>query len=405
MDRELIDKAYLLKNLMDNMSDVIYFKDLESRFVRVNQACALKHGFATPEENIGITDFDLYAKEHAEKALGDEQRIIESGEGVYGLEEREVWADGHITWASSTKSPLRDEFGKIVGTFGITRDITKIKQATLRAHHNAKVIQSIKEEMENDLHMAAELQKTFFPSSYPSFPAGVSPDESCVEFLHQNTLFRDVSSDYCSIVPISEKKVAILLCDVCGSGIRAALGTALVRGIAQEIGLQGYAPGAFLSKMNRLLYPLLHNESIPFDVTACYLELDVRSGEVQLASAGHPVPIHFQHDGNVKWLFENLALQGPALAVERETTYPTIRARIKPGGSLVMFTDGIYTIKNRVNEPFGEKRLISSAHSFSGEPLDEIFNGLEGDALGFSEFGKFADDVCQVGFRLRKLLE
>ncbi len=405
MADEEMDYGFLLENLMENSMDSIYFKDLQSRFVMGNQTCADKHGCDSPAAIVGKSDFDTFSREHAEKAYADEQHIIETGEPLFGIEEKETRPGRQEeTWASTTKVPLRDEAGNIIGTFGISRDITEHKQAELRTKRYVEEIQNIKEEMEEDVRMAGELQKGFFPSSYPAFPEDARPEEHCVEFLHRANLCRVVSGDYCAVTRLSGHEAGIFLCDVAGTGIRAALGTALVRGIMQETAMLRLDPGAYLSRMNDLLVPLLKQEGFKLEVTACYLVLDVATGRIRLASANHPLPIHF-HDGHAaKWLFEDLSLRGPALASQSGAVYPTIECQIDPDDSVVLFTDGLFTVKNALDDRFGKKRLIGSAHSFVGESLEDIFCGLEGDALAFSKDGRFSADVCMVGFHLRRLL-
>ncbi len=121
-------KSYLLDALLENVPDHVYFKDRDSRFIAVSRSLANWIGLKDPAEAIGRTDFDIFTEEHARQAYEDEQRIIQTGEPLVGIEEKETWPDGHETWVSTTKMPLRDEKGEIAGTFGISRDITRQKQ-------------------------------------------------------------------------------------------------------------------------------------------------------------------------------------------------------------------------------------------------------------------------------------
>lgn len=119
----------LLRALLDNAPDTIYFKDLHSRLLRTSRSMALKCGRPDSAAMIGITDFDLFSTEHAQQAYEDEQNIVRTGTPVIDKEEKETWPDGRVTWVSSTKLPLQDGEGNTVGTFGVSRDITFRKAA------------------------------------------------------------------------------------------------------------------------------------------------------------------------------------------------------------------------------------------------------------------------------------
>ena len=120
----------MIDALMEYAPDGIYFKDLKSRFIRINKAGAKKSlGLNNPEEAVGRTDFDFFSKEHAEKAFRDEQQIIKTGKPLVNIEEKETWKGRECRWISTTKMPFYDKEGNIVGTFGISRDITDRKKA------------------------------------------------------------------------------------------------------------------------------------------------------------------------------------------------------------------------------------------------------------------------------------
>jgi diguanylate cyclase (GGDEF)-like protein/PAS domain S-box-containing protein len=112
-------------NLLSTTEECLYFKDLQSRFLLVSAGFPARvTPGGTAEEVIGKTDFDLFSEEHARAAFEDEQQIIRTGEPVVGKLERETFHDRPHNWVSSTKMPLRDEHGRIIGTFGISRDVT-----------------------------------------------------------------------------------------------------------------------------------------------------------------------------------------------------------------------------------------------------------------------------------------
>ncbi len=143
----------LLRAMMDNVPDSIYFKDTQSRFTHISRALAGRLGMTDPREAVGKTDFDFFSDEHARQAFEDEQEVMRTGQPLVGKEEKETWADGRIRWVLTTKLPLRDQAGTIIGTFGLSRDITKRKNAE---EERARLLQR-EQEMRRDLEEAVAL--------------------------------------------------------------------------------------------------------------------------------------------------------------------------------------------------------------------------------------------------------
>lgn len=135
----------LLQALMDNLPEYIYFKDRESRFIRTSRAHAETFGLEDPAEVIGKTDFDFFTDEHARGAYEDEQSIVRTGEPILNIEERETWEDRPDTWVSTSKLPLRDQEGNIIGTFGISSDITARKRAEEALQRRAQQLRAAAE--------------------------------------------------------------------------------------------------------------------------------------------------------------------------------------------------------------------------------------------------------------------
>ena len=132
--KALAHEQLLLRMLMDNMPDTIYFKDAQSRFTRVNRAQGEVLGLKSPEQAVGKTDFDFFTAEHAQTALADERRILDSGQGLISKSERIRRADGQFRWVTATKVPLRDDRGTVVGLVGISRDVTEHEKAEHLLH-------------------------------------------------------------------------------------------------------------------------------------------------------------------------------------------------------------------------------------------------------------------------------
>jgi diguanylate cyclase (GGDEF)-like protein/PAS domain S-box-containing protein len=129
LEAELQHEKDLFTILMDTLPDRVYFKDSESRFLRINTAKGRRLGLANVAEAIGKSDADYYIPEQAEEARSDEKEIFQTGHALIDKEELKISISGHKEWVMSSKLPMVDRDGIIVGTFGISRDITARKQA------------------------------------------------------------------------------------------------------------------------------------------------------------------------------------------------------------------------------------------------------------------------------------
>jgi PAS domain-containing protein len=144
--------ALLFRNLLAGTADILYFKNLDSRYLRLScgAADALRGG--DPDAEVGRWDFDHYEASHAQKAFDQEQTIIRTGHGLVDTVEQQKWPDRADTWVSTTKLPLTDDDGVIIGTFGISRDIT----ARVKAEHERQRIADALERTNQDLERTQE---------------------------------------------------------------------------------------------------------------------------------------------------------------------------------------------------------------------------------------------------------
>jgi PAS domain S-box-containing protein len=128
-------QEFLLWNLLQNIPDHIYFKDRQGRFIQINPATVKQLGLKSPQDVVGKTDFDFFEHDVASVFYADEQKIMQTGTPLVDKEETKTFPDGTVTWVSTTKMPLRDEKGEVVGIFGIARDITARKLAEIEMQH------------------------------------------------------------------------------------------------------------------------------------------------------------------------------------------------------------------------------------------------------------------------------
>ena len=143
-----MDAGYLLETFLENTPDHVYFKDMEGRFTRISASLVRWLGVERMEQALGRSDVDFFAASHAERARAAELEVMRSGEPIVGLEERELWQDGRVSWVSTTKVPLRARSGEVIGIFGLARDITERKLAEEHTQQQAVELERLAAELE-----------------------------------------------------------------------------------------------------------------------------------------------------------------------------------------------------------------------------------------------------------------
>lgn len=154
MEEELAYERHLLHTLMDNLPDLIYFKDTASRFTRINRAHARALGLAEPGEAVGKTDFDFFPADQSHEFCGDEREIFETGRPLLDKIEVIRTATLGMRWFSATKVPVFHE-GEVVGLVGVSRDVTDRVKADLEMKKVAEELRRSNEDLQQFAYVAS----------------------------------------------------------------------------------------------------------------------------------------------------------------------------------------------------------------------------------------------------------
>jgi len=512
---ESLDSA-ILHLLMEKTPDRIYFKDLNSKFVRVNFAHAHWLGVQKPEEVVGKSDEDFFSKEHASTALAEEKKIIETGEPVVGSIQHITKRDGTLAWGSTTKMPWRDLNGKIIGTFGITRDVTHAKEAeeklieehnllrTIIDHLPSRIFvkdkkanyllnneshlkelgvhsqeeargkgvsdfysgeraeQAIKDDksvltgshsilnqeksnfgpegkerwslttkvpikntqgnivglvgishditqrkkteqelkqrseaMEADLLMARQIQQAFIPSKYPTFPKNSTPDNSILAFSHYYQAAASLGGDFFDLIAISDTKCGFFICDVMGHGVRAGLLTAVIRGVVQESCISAKDSGKVLSEINRNLMPIVAGTGQPIFATAFFAIIDTVEKTLTYSNAGHPAPLLISNSNQTVTRL-TISDPEPATGLIEDFSYSHQCIAFHAKDTLIGYTDGIIEASNPQGTQFSESKLIEILKKNTALGVSDLPKKVIHSVQEFTQRKDFDDDICIV---------
>jgi serine phosphatase RsbU (regulator of sigma subunit) len=324
---------------------------------------------------------------------------------------KQLWADVLQRVFSRTGSSfnqdvlLVDDRGTFLGLISVqtlvrlqTRLLT---QSIVQLEQKQAEISRRNQQLTEDLRMAREVQLAMLPRTVPTIPPGVAPEASAIRVFSHYAPLGLVSGDFFEVFPISDYAIAVLIADVMGHGVQAALVMAMMRALIQDHSDTASDPGQFLTALNQSLCGILKGSSLSTFASAFSLVIDIHAGELRYANAGHPCPVYLRREaGRAVHLDCVQSSNGGLLGVRSDVTYRTGSTPSRVQDAVLLFTDGLFEIRGEDDDILGQERLLELAAANmqqSGEVLvQELINGVR----GFSPRRQFEDDVCLVAVEI-----
>jgi sigma-B regulation protein RsbU (phosphoserine phosphatase) len=300
----------------------------------------------------------------------------------------------YVQAAATANINTDDELTGIVLSFN---DVTERRLAETQREQYAEQLRLRNAEMEADLDMAREIQLALLPRQFPTFPPNCPAGQSLLRFNHFYRPSTTLGGDFFYILPVSDHQAGVFACDVMGHGMRAALITAIMRSMVEELKPLAHNPGSFMSHINREFMTIMRDAEEFMFVSASYLFFDLDTKRLAFSDAGHPNPLLINRfTKTVSPLRDRPEPLGPALGIMDKHTYPTLERPLQSGDGVLIYTDGITEAEGKGREQYGDKRLLESARHHLAEAPDSLLNAMAADTEAFTAGMGFDDDVCMV---------
>lgn len=395
-DMHAMEDRDLFRNLINFLPDNIYYKNRESRFVMANEATARKMGVDTPSDLIGCKDTHFFADDTTEVARQEELEIMRTKVPITNRIHRESWKDGESSWCRLSKFPWYDAHGEVKGIVGISSDVTELVETQQRYRRMAEQLDERNRALEKEISLAREIQHALQPLRIPDrvWKDADSEKKRIARFHHVYMPCTGVAGDCFAVFPVRESGVGMLICDVMGHGVRAALIASMLRGLMEQVSTLADTPGLLLSSLNRQLFRIFSQANITMFASACYVYLDLDKRRLTLSGAGHPAPIVLSADGRA--ILPPIP-RSPALGLLDSAMYRESEIALEPGMKLMLYTDGLYEATNSQGDEMGVQRVISYLQQNSPQSIKEMIDISLAGMHRFTESTRQDDDICLLG--------
>lgn len=391
-DLHAMEEKDLFRTLINYLPDNIYFKNRESRFVLANEATARKMGVPTPSDLIGSKDTNFFAD--ATVARQEELEIMENRKPITNRVHLETWKGGQRSWSRISKFPWYASDGSVKGIVGISSDVTELIETQHRYQNMAQQLDERNRILEHEISLAREVQRALQPQRIADRVWEGEGLRRLASFHHVYMPSGGVAGDFYDVYPVGESGIGMLICDVMGHGVRAALIASMLRGLMEQASNLADTPGLLLASLNRQLYRIFSQANITMFSTACYVYLDLNTRRLTLSGAGHPAPIILSPDGSA--ILPPIP-RSPALGLLESAMYRESEIVLEPGTKLMLYTDGLVEAMNAAREEIGAQRIMDFLSQRAPQNIREMIDIALAGMQQFTGKPQQDDDISILG--------
>lgn len=395
----IAEERNMLRLIFDNIPLQVYFKDTESYYKLVNQRQVEWLGKSDTSEIIGESGKSFFSPESWLASRKEELQIMETGIPVIDAIQRETWPNKPDSYVQKVKHPWYDSSGKILGTYGISCDVTTLIEAKKKLETLAISLQQQNKNYQEELMLATEIQRAILPENSPDWEKTITAweDRVCINTLY--TPASELAGDFYEVISISEDKIGFLIIDVVGNGVRSAIIISLIRGLMEQAEQLASEPSHYLEKINGGLTTILQKASATLCASSCYILLDFESNKISIVNAGHDFPlIEFKNESSKRDIDQRM--KGPALGIRSGKQYSEINYPLSDIKSMLLFTNGIYAASNSDNQEWGLASLTQEFNNTREKSGASAIHDIYEKATKWMGNSHFHDDVCLLNLQI-----
>lgn len=298
-------------------------------------------------------------------------------------------------------SVLVDATGHLLG---LISTVTLVQLQTRLLMHSIDELRGRQQEiirhnrqLTDNLKIAREMQLAMLPQSPPTLVVGSGQGYRRASVHAHYAPLNLVSGDFYEVLVLSETRLCVLVADVMGHGVQAALVTSMLRALIQDHRDIARHPGEFLCVLNRSLCHLLQDNHLTLFASAFAVVLDLSEGHLHYANAGHPPPILLQPGSGTGWHIcnENQA-NGGLLGILNTAHFPAAVVTLGKHDRILLYSDGLFEVRDSENRMLGQDGLLQLACRYGEQNAPSMTRGILDDLAAYSHNGSFEDDVCLI---------
>tara|TARA_B110000879_G_scaffold27857_1_gene37954 strand:+ start:50617 stop:52200 length:1584 start_codon:yes stop_codon:yes gene_type:complete len=393
------EERNMLRLIIDNIPLQVYFKDTNSCYKLVNQRQVDWLGKSQISEVIDKSGESFFSPESWYASRKEELQIMQTGTPVIDVIQREQWPHKPDTYVQKVKHPWYDSSGKLLGTYGISCDVTSLIQAKKKLEKLALNLQQQHKNYQEELMLATEIQRAILPENSPEWENTITEWSDRVRIKTLYSPASELAGDFYDVISISKHKIGFLIIDVMGHGVRSAIIVSLIRGLMEQAEQLAPKPALYLEKINAGLTNILQKASITLFASACYTLVDFKSNKMTISCAGHDFPI-IEFKQNQTTGDKDTSSKGAALGILAGTQYSETVYPLNDIRSALLFTDGIYEASNSNDEEWGIENLQQEFNNAHTNHMSSTVQHLYGSATKWMGHTQFQDDVCLLNLEI-----